>query len=118
MQTGQDWYGDDGPGSLDGSSLPKTQMRARLVVIERIQGQHLSQMPFVEDQHMIQAVAPQRPDQPLNIFDLPFRREADRRRFIAAMLRKWFRQICRLLVEAAWANRQTDALAIVGRVDV
>src|SRR5262249_15781902 len=65
MQTGQDWCGDDGPGSLDGSSwrrvLAQRQMRARLVVIERIQGQDPSQMPFVEDQHMIQAVAPQRP---------------------------------------------------------
>src|SRR5215467_13864759 len=30
-------------------------------------------MPFVEDQHMIQAVAPKRPDQPLNICVLPRR---------------------------------------------
>jgi len=30
-------------------------------------------MPFAEDQHMIQAVAPQRSDQPLNIGILPGR---------------------------------------------
>jgi hypothetical protein len=36
------------------------KVRARLVVIQRIQSQDSSHMPFAEDQNMIQAVAPQR----------------------------------------------------------
>jgi hypothetical protein len=75
MQTGQDWCVDDGARSLDGSSyrrvLAQPQVRARLIVIERIQSQDPAQMPFAEDQDMIQAVAPQRPDQALNIRVLP-----------------------------------------------
>jgi hypothetical protein len=42
--------------------LAQSQVRAHLVVIERIRLQHLLQMPFAKNQHMIQAVAPERPD--------------------------------------------------------
>ena len=71
MQSRQNGYGDDGPGLLDGSSsrriLAQTQVRAGVIVIERIRCQHPLQMPFAKDQNMIQAVAPERPDQALNI---------------------------------------------------
>jgi hypothetical protein len=57
MQSGQDWSGDDGPRSLYGSSsrriLAQPQVRARLIVIERIQSQEPSQMPFAIDQDVI-----------------------------------------------------------------
>jgi hypothetical protein len=60
MQSGQDWYGDDGPRSLDRSSqrrvLAQPQVRARLIVIERIQSQEPSQMPFAIDQDVVQAL--------------------------------------------------------------
>jgi hypothetical protein len=43
MQSGQDLCGDDGPRSLDGSSsrrvLAQPQVRARLIVVERIKSQ-------------------------------------------------------------------------------
>jgi hypothetical protein len=69
--------GDDGPNSLDGSSkrrvLAQPQVGARIVVIERIQRQDLSQMLFAEDQDMIQAVPPERSDQALNVWILPGR---------------------------------------------
>jgi hypothetical protein len=35
-------------------------MRARLIVIETIRGQDLTQMPLVEDENVIQTVAPKR----------------------------------------------------------
>jgi hypothetical protein len=62
MQSGQDWCGDDGPRSLDVSSyrgvLAQPQARTRLIVIERIQSQDPSQMPFAIDQDVIEALAP------------------------------------------------------------
>src|SRR5438876_2820831 len=65
MQSGQDWCGDDSPRSLDVSSyrgvLAQPQARTRLIVIERIQSQDPSQMPFAIDQDMIQTVAPECP---------------------------------------------------------
>src|SRR5260221_11121691 len=65
MQSGQDWCDDDGPRSLDGSSLRRilrqSEVCACLIVIERIQSQNSPQMPFVEDQDMVQAVAPECP---------------------------------------------------------
>jgi hypothetical protein len=42
-------------------------MGAGLIIIERIQGQNLAQMLLAKDQDVIQAVAPERPDQALNI---------------------------------------------------
>jgi hypothetical protein len=42
------------------------QVRSRLVAIERIQSQNPSQMPFSENQDMIQTVAPECPDQALS----------------------------------------------------
>jgi len=57
MQSGQDWCDDKGPRSLDGASqrrvLGQPQVRARLIVIERIQSQDPSQMPFAQDQDVI-----------------------------------------------------------------
>jgi len=53
-----------------GASLPNA--KCVRVSLERIQGQDPSQMPFVEDRQ-IQAVAPQRPNQPLSICGLPRR---------------------------------------------
>src|SRR6266436_5395530 len=65
MQSGQDWCDDDDPRSLDGSSLRRilrqSEVCACLIVIERIQSQNSPQMPFVEDQDMVQAVAPECP---------------------------------------------------------
>src|SRR5436309_15966226 len=40
-----------------GRVLAHPQVRARLIVVDRIQGQHLSQLLFAEDQDMIQALA-------------------------------------------------------------
>jgi hypothetical protein len=52
MQSGQDWLGYDGPMSSDGSPewgvLAQSQVCAGLIVIERIQTQDPSQMPFTE----------------------------------------------------------------------
>src|SRR6188472_4384259 len=82
VQSRQNRYGDDGPGLLDGSSprriLAQIQVRARVIVIERIRCQHPPQMPFAKDQNMIQAVAPERPDQALNAGVLPGRPRSDR----------------------------------------
>jgi len=46
-------------------------MGAGLIIIERIQGQNPAQMLLAKDQDVIQAVAPERPDQALNIWVLP-----------------------------------------------
>ena len=54
-----------------GASLPNRTMRARLIIIDRVRGQKPPQMPFAKDQDVIQAVAPKRPDQALNIGILP-----------------------------------------------
>jgi hypothetical protein len=56
--------------------LAQPQVRARLIVIERIQSQDPSQMPFAIDQDLIQALAPECPDQALNIWILPGRSRA------------------------------------------
>ena len=45
-------------------------MGAGLIIIERIQGQNPAQMLLAKDQDVIQAVAPERPDQALNIWVL------------------------------------------------
>jgi hypothetical protein len=67
MQPAQHWRGDNGSASVDGASqrrvLAQPQMCARLIRVERIRGQDPSQMPLAEDQDMIQAVAPERPNQ-------------------------------------------------------
>jgi len=53
MQSGQDWCEDDGPRSFNGSSsrrvFAQSQVRARLIVIERVRSQHSLQMPFAKD---------------------------------------------------------------------
>jgi hypothetical protein len=48
------------------SGASETPVRSRLVVVDRVQSQDPPQTPLPEDHPMIQAVAPQRPDQPLN----------------------------------------------------
>ena len=53
-------------------------MRARLIIIDRVRGQHLPQMPFAKDQDVIQAIAPKCPDQALDIGVLPGRPRRDR----------------------------------------
>src|ERR1700757_4828163 len=75
MQSAQHWCRDDGSASLDGASqrrvLAQPQVRARLIVVERIRGQDPSQMPLAEDQDVIQALAAECSDQALNIGILP-----------------------------------------------
>ena len=44
-----------------------------LIVIGEMRGQNPSQMPRTEDKNVIEAVAPQRSNQPLNIWVLPWR---------------------------------------------
>jgi hypothetical protein len=48
-------------------------MCPRPVVIKRIKGEYSAQMRFVKDQDVIQAIAPERADQPLDIRVLPGR---------------------------------------------
>src|SRR5262249_32522656 len=77
VQSGQDWLAYDNPLSFGGSALlgvlAQSQVCAGLIVIERIQTQNASQMPFTEDQDMIQTVATEDPDQALSIGVLPGR---------------------------------------------
>ena len=49
------------------------QVRARFIVIGGIRGQNPPKMPRTEDQNMIQAVTPQRSNQPFRIWVLPGR---------------------------------------------
>jgi putative ABC transport system substrate-binding protein len=55
------------------SSTPATAARSmrHFIVIAKIQCQNAPQMPFAEDQDVIQAFAPERPDQALNVRVLP-----------------------------------------------
>jgi hypothetical protein len=75
MQSGKDRYGYDSPRSLNcppqRSILPQTQVRARFVVIERIQFQDPPQVFLAENQDMIQAVAAERTNQAFNTWILP-----------------------------------------------
>src|SRR5262245_11877970 len=77
VQPGQDWHGYDSAGSLDGSGqggvLAQSQMRARLVVVNAVRREDPPQMLFAKDQHMVQTLAPQRPDQALHVRVLPGR---------------------------------------------
>ena len=59
--------------STEGSILVQRQMRPLLIVIAGIRGQDPPQMPRAEDENVIQAVAPQRSDQPFRIWALPAR---------------------------------------------
>ena len=77
MQSEQDRYRDNGPGALRGSPerrvFVQCQMRARLIVVPRIQRKDPPQVLLAKDKHMIQAVTPDGPDQPLYIGILPGR---------------------------------------------
>jgi hypothetical protein len=67
MQSAEDRCGDDSSGSLHGSSqwrvLTQPQVRASLIVVERIQLQNPAQMPLAEDQDVIQTVSTHCTDQ-------------------------------------------------------
>src|SRR5262245_54201408 len=75
MQAGQDWRGDNGSRSLDGSSWWR-------VLRQRVYASHCNrantktgsaQMPFAINQDVIQALALERADQELGIWILPGR---------------------------------------------
>ncbi len=59
MQSGQDRHGSNGPEALNFSPerriLVQSQMRARPIVIQRIQFKDPPQVLLAKDQHMIQA---------------------------------------------------------------
>jgi len=62
-------------GALHGSAerrvFVQCQMRARFIVILRIQRKNPPQVLLTKDQHMIQAIAPDGPNQPLDVGILP-----------------------------------------------
>jgi hypothetical protein len=47
--------------------LPQALVRAVAVVVAGELGQHLAEMPFAEDQHMVQALTAKRADEPLRV---------------------------------------------------
>jgi hypothetical protein len=57
--------------------LVQTLVRTVLVVVPGVLGQHLSQVPLAEDQHVVQALVPQRAHEPLRVGVRP--RRPDRR---------------------------------------
>jgi hypothetical protein len=58
--------------------LVKGEVRAGVVVIARVRGQHVPQMRFVEDDQMVEALTPDGADQPLDIRVLPRAARRDR----------------------------------------
>ena len=57
--------------------FPQCQVRARLIVVRRIGGKNSPQMPFAEDERLIQALAAQCADQTFNTAILPRRPSGD-----------------------------------------
>jgi hypothetical protein len=82
MQSGQDWDGDNGTGPLDrptqGRILAQSQVRARLIVICRVESKNAPQVLLTEDQHPVQALAAHGADQAFRIAILPRRSRRDR----------------------------------------
>ena len=62
-------------GELDGPDvgcvLVEREVRASLVIIREVAGQDAAQVPFAEDENVIQTVAPDRADEPLREGILP-----------------------------------------------
>jgi hypothetical protein len=77
VEPGQNRNGDNDTGPLhrltQGRVLAQRQVRANLIVIAKIQCQNTPQMPFAEDQDMIQALAQKRSDQAFSVWILPRR---------------------------------------------
>jgi hypothetical protein len=77
METTDFWYRDDFAevrklhGAWFWTIHRERQMCSPLVIISEIVGQNVHQMPFVDDDDVIQALTPDAPDQPLDIRILP-----------------------------------------------
>ena len=82
VQSSQDRKGGYGARSLDrsmrGRIFVQCQVRARLIVKRRIGGKNSPQVPFAEDEHLIQALAAQCADQPFSTAILPRRPRRNR----------------------------------------
>jgi hypothetical protein len=53
--------------STDGRVLSQRQVRPGLLVVFEVRLQDAAQASFIQDNHVIQALATNRPDQPLNV---------------------------------------------------
>jgi len=69
-------------------TLPKPQMRPRLMVVRQVFGQHPPQMPFAQHDHVVKALPPDRADDPFAVAVLPRRPARDDDRFDAHAIQR------------------------------
>ena len=79
METADLWKGDylSRLGGLDrpwhGTVLAQSKVRARTVIVIQIGSENTSQMAFIENDDVIEALPPDRADNPFNVGILPWR---------------------------------------------
>ena len=77
MQSTQDGTGEYVTNGLDGARnrrvLVQGQVRACLIVVIQIRPQQMTEMALTKDNHVVNTLPPDRPDQPLRIAVLPRR---------------------------------------------